>query len=198
MPSLTVEIQHIEPSKFFTDLAQTYVYIRDGEQTIKKLIAAPVGLIGTRAAVVGVQTQHRAISTGSDIGGYRKLSGLNVGMYATVLTTFSGTPIPTGEQPIEEYDRSGGTIEGVDSNGSTTVVAVRARKVVPGTQVCKVRMEVYHRTSGGTETLLDSWTTANLTSGFVDLSGTVTIRQSWVTGERIVLKAVGINLGIPP
>lgn len=198
MASLTIEIQHLTPSKFFTDLPMTYIHIRDGEKTAKNLITAPFGLMGARAATAGVLVEHAATSTGSDIGGYRKLSGVAVGQYTTVLTTFSGTPIPTGEQPIEEYDRSGGTIEGVDSNGSTTAIGVRARKVVPGTQVCKVRMEVYHRTSGGTETLLDSWTTGDLTSGFVDLSSTVTIRQSWATGERIVLKAVGINEGIPP
>lgn len=198
MASLTIEIQHLTPNKFFSDLPKTYIDVRDGEKTIKKLITAPVGLVGTRAAAAGILIQHRAISTASDLGGYRKLSGLSTGQYTTVLTTFSGTPIPLGEQPIEEYDRSGITIEDVDSNGSTTTIAVRARKAVPGTQVCKVRMEVYHRTSGGTETLLDSWTTGDLTSGFVDLSSTVTIRQSWATSERLVLKAVGINEGIPP
>lgn len=198
MASLTIEIQHIAPDKFSSDLRETYIGIRDGEQTAKGLITGPIGLAGTRAAVAGVLTEHRAIDTVSDIGGYRKLSGLTTGRYTTVLTTFSGTPIPTGEQPIEEYDRAGGTIEGVDSNGSTTTIAVRARKVVPGSQVCKVRMEVYHRTSGGTETEIARWTTGNLTGTFANLSSTVTIRQSWATGERIVLKAVGINEGTPP
>ena len=198
MATLDIDIQDLTPSKFDADLPKTFVDIRDGELAAKTGIIQ-LGVIPViQPAAAGTLVQHRATSTTSDIGGYRKLAGLSLGLYTTRTTTFDGTPIPTGEQPIEEYDRSGGVIEGVESNNSTETVGVRARKVTPGAQVCKVRMEVYHRTSGGTETLLGSFTTPDLTSSFANYEGEVTIDQAWATGERIVLKAVGINEGVPP
>lgn len=199
MPSLTVEMQEMTLDKFGTDLVRSYAQIRDGEVFRKTGVIQPVGVLPRiQAADAGILKKWSAFTTASDIGLYRSLFTSSTGQYQTRLTTFSGTPIPTGEQVIEEYATVIGAMDDVSVNGSTEELAVRAKKDVPGTQVCKVRVDVYHRTTGGTETLLAGFTTPELTSGFANYAGDVTFTRSWATDERLVVKFVGINLGIPP
>ena len=198
MASLDIEIQHINSSKFGFDTGRTYVNIRDGAVAGSMGIIQPVGIIPVPSASVGgTLRKHMAVGTLSNIGGYRKLTALAVGIFVTEKVTFTGTPIPTGELTIEEYATDAGVMDGIESNNSTVEAAVRARKVPDATEVNKVRVEVYHRTTGGTETLLGSFTTPDLTGSFVNYTGDVTINRSWATNERLVAKFIGINLGDP-
>ena len=161
----------------------------------------PVGMIPVgQAGVAGTLRKWRALSnSSSDIAGYRLLGQINTGVRQTLTVTFSGTPIPTGEELFDEYVTALGATNGHESNNSTTEVGIRGRKnIAGGTEVCKIRIDVYHRTTGGTETLLDSFTTPDLTNGtYVDFAGNVTINRAWGTDERLVTKFVGINLGDP-
>ena len=197
MASLDIEIQHINSSKFGFEAPKSYVNIRDGA------VAGSMGIIQLgiipvpSASVGGTLRKHTATGISSDISGYRKLIALSSGIFITEKVTFTGSPIPTGEQTIKEYATDAGVMDGIESNNSTVEAAVRARKVPDATEVNKVRVEVYHRTTGGTETLLGSFTTPDLTGSFVNYTGDVTINRSWGTNERLVAKFIGINLGDP-
>ena len=199
MASLDIEIQDLKAARFVLDSAQTYVEIRDGERDRRTGVIEPFGVIDVRPAVAGTLTLWFGRNLSSDVGGYRKLhSPAFLGIYVTRTVTFSGSPIPTGEQTISEYATDSSLMAGVSSNSSTTTASLRARKEVPGTQICKVRLEVYHRTAAGVETLLDSFTTPDLTGTFTQYTSGVTINRQWADGERLVMKAIGLNLGIPP
>lgn len=198
MAELDIEMRDIVRSKFGLDTATSFANIRDGEvigsMGIIQLGVIPVPIGG----VAGTLKTWNAESIASDlISGYRKLTALTVGLYATRTVTFIGSPIPEGELTIEEYATDVGDMDGIDSNNSTETVGVRARKVPDASEVNKVRVEIYHRTTGATETLLGSFTTPDLTGSFVDYTGDVTINRSWGTNERLVVKFVGINEGIP-
>lgn len=199
MASLDIEIQDLKTNRFVANSAQTYVEIRDGEAAAKTGVIEPIGVLDLRPAVAGTLTQWFGRDISSDVGGYRKLhSPAFLGIYVTRTVTFSGSPIPTGEQTISDYATGSSLMAGVSSNSSTTSASLRARKVTGGTQVCKVRLEVYHRTAAGVETLLDSFTTPDLTGTFTQYTSGVTINRQWADGERLVMKAIGLNLGIPP
>ena len=197
MASLDIEIMDNKRSKVVFDDAKSYVKIRDGE------VAGSMGIIQLgvipvpSAGSAGTLKTHFAEELASDISNYSKLTVLTAGERRIQKVTFTGSPIPTGEQTIEEYATDAGVMDGIESNNSTVEAAVRARKVPDATEVNKVRVEVYHRTTGGTETLLGSFTTPDLTGGFVNYTGDVTINRSWGTNERLVAKFIGINLGDP-
>lgn len=200
MASLTISIQDQETSKLLPVAAKTFARIQNGQVFPRTGVIHPTGIIPVpRAAVAGTTLFRSARDTASDIGGYRKLTSAIRGLFLTRTATFTGTPIPTGEQAIEEYATDAGDMDGVVSNASTREFGIRAQKDVGGgTEECYVRMEVYHRTTGGTETLLASWTTPNLTDAtWVDYTEDLTITQSWGTNERLVAKLVARNDGVP-
>ena len=198
MASLDIEMRDITRTKFAFDTAQSFTNIRDGEVVSSMGIIQPVGIIPVPSAgSAGTLKKHIAENLASDIGGYRKLTALTVGALGILKVTFAGSPIPTGEQTIEEYATAAGIMDGIESNNSTAEAGVQARKVPDGEEVNKVRVEVYHRTTGGTETLLGSFTTPDLTGSFVNYTGDITINRSWGTNERLVVKFIGINLGDP-
>ena len=201
MASLTIDFEHISSSKFITEPATSFAEIRDGE-----VAAVPLGMIISvgvipveQAGVAGTLNKHRAFATASaDIGGYRLLGGGTTGFLEALTVTFSGFPIPTGEELFDEYATALTIMDGVESNNSTTEVGIRGRKNVgAGAEVCKIRIDVYHRTAAGVETLLDSFTTPDLTSSFADYTGNIAVNQAWGTDERLVAKFTGINLGDP-
>ena len=198
MATLDIEIMDIKRSKIVFDPATSYVKIRDGAVVGSTGIIQPVGIIPVPSVgSAGTLKTHFAEELASDISNYSKLTVLTAGERRIQKVTFTGSPIPTGEQTIEEYATDAGVMDGIESNNSTVEAAVRARKVPDATEVNKVRVEVYHRTTGGTETLLGSFTTPDLTGSFVNYTGDVTINRSWGTNERLVAKFIGINLGDP-
>ncbi len=198
MASLDIEIQDLKSNRFIFNTPQTYVDVRDGEMAAQTGVIEPYGVIDLRPAVAGTLTQWFGRDATSDVGGYRKLySPAFAGIYVTRTVTFSGSPIPTGEQTISKYATDSSLMAGVSSNSSTTSASLRARKVTTGAQVCKVRLEVYHRTAAGVETLLDSFTTPDLTGTFTQYTSDVTINRQWADDERLVMKAIGLNLGVP-
>ena len=204
MATVTIDFQHVASSKFIFDTATSFAKIRDGEVAAVPLgMITPFGVIPVeQAAVGGILRKFRAFSNASaDIAGYRLLAKIDTGARGTLTVAFVGTPVPpTGEELFDEYVTVLGEMDGQESNNSTTEVGIRGRKdTAGGTEVCKIRIDVYHRTSGGTETLLDSFTTPDLTNGtYVDFTGNVTIDRTWGTDERLVTKFTGINLGVPP
>ena len=200
MATLDIEIQdRIATVKFAFGIAQTRGEIIDGE-AVRRTGIIQLGVIPViRAAVSGQSTKWYAWATSSDFN-YRTLINPppSVATFVTRTATFVGDPsIPTGELPIEQYITAIGDMDGVESNGSTVEFAVYARKVPDATEVNKVRVEAYYRTSGGTETKFGEFTTPDLTGSFVQYTGSFAFTQSWATNSRFVMKCIGINLGDP-
>lgn len=201
MATLDIEIQDWKAARFGFDTPQTYITVIDNEVLARSGVLRSIGILTTRTANSGSLEDWRCDEGPvSGISGYRrmKLGAAEFGDLQTRTTTFTGSPIPLGEQTIEKYASNAGDMTGFISRGSTATAHVRARKVVGSGETCKVRFELRHRTAGGTETVIGSFTTGNLTSGFVNYSDTFTVSRSWDTNERLVVHLIGINEGAPP
>ncbi len=200
MASLTIDMLQAATSKFIFVTPESYTQVRDGEAAAKTGIIRPTGILPViQAANAGTLATWNAFENAhADIAGYRLLAGILTGQFKQLRVTFVGDPaIPTGEMIFDEWATTAGAMDGVESNNSTVTASIRGRKTVPGTEECKIRIDIYHRTTGGTETLLDSFTTPDLTSSFANYTGDVTLDGSWADDELLVAKCTAINLGVP-
>lgn len=148
------------------------------------------------SAVAGTINKFTCKSTASDIGGYKVL-GRNLGYF--VITLISAVLVggaPPEESPLEEFATSSVEMQGKVSNGSTENLSVRAKRSA-GVGNVYVVVEAYHRTSGGTETEIASVKLGPLTASFADYSLGATITQAWTTSERLVIKFIARDEGVP-
>ena len=138
-----------------------------------------------------VTTNFYARTTASDIAGYRKLLTAN----ANTSTEYSGscTPPPTDacSFAIEEFATDAGAMDGITMTAETVTVRYRAKKSA-GVDPSHVTVELYHRTSGGVETLITSTDSADLGTSYANYTWSPTITKSWGTNERLVVKFIGV------
>lgn len=174
--------------------------IREGErQAHGPDIILPEGIMRPgESAVAGTLNKLFCSTSASGVGGYLLLTlgGLLFTTINDITAVLPGTS-PPEEDDLEEFTTSSITMQGKTSNGSTENLQVKAKKS-GGSENVYVVVNVYHRTAGGTETQIGTDKLGPLTTSFVVYTGSATITQAWVTSERIVVKFVARNEGIPP
>ena len=144
-------------------------------------------------------TLHEYIirNSASDISGYLLAEESNIvrGTSDQVVAAPNTGPFPQ-ENSFEEWSTAAGVMNGISSNGSTTAFKVEAKKAASPEDVW-LKIRAYHRTTGGTETLLDEDIVGPLDTTLTQYSVNLTISQSWGTNERLVIKYRIVNNGIP-
>ena len=90
-----------------------------------------------------------------------------------------------------------GDLEVTQSRNSTSTFSVYAKRDTASVEICVVHMEIYHRDSSGTYTLLDTWETSDLTTSFVQYTSERTINATFAENERLEIRFIGENQGAP-
>lgn len=176
--------------------AITKVVIVDGETAAGPLgVIQPFGVIPTRTpGSSGTPVNRFAKSNAHAIDGYRSLLG---GGFRGTFNDRFNTAQTNQTILIEEYATDAGDLDGVEVNGSDTDWVVSAKRSGT-TEDAAIEIRFYHRTSGGTETLLATAETTNLTTSFVTYTGMVNFTQSFGMNELLVVKFYIHNKGVAP
>jgi len=172
--------------------------IRDGERAAVPNIIRSKGTLPVQGDAGTVRTWLTINANHPIIGGYKKIQTSLPRDFdpQTIATSMpEAGPFPE-EVLIEEFASIAGQMDGEDSNTSTTEFWIVASKAATSSDA-KVRVDVYHRTTGGTETPLGSFTTPILTTSLVKYTECITITQSWLTNELLVFKYTAIDEGVP-
>lgn len=128
--------------------------------------------------------------TASSIAGYRKFlisTFLKTTNYDITVSIPDAGPYPE-EVAIEEFATDAGALDATVSNASTTTFSVRANHAGTGVNRVTIRADIYHRTSGGTETLINQTSFGPLTTTMAQYTNSVTLNYAWSTNERLVVK----------
>lgn len=117
--------------------------------------------------------------------------------HSPVAKSCGGNSLPINCE-IGVFTTAAGVMEGVSMNATVTV-RVRAKYSIasgqPPAASRRISVRYYHVASGGGETLLDSVSFGNLSTGYTNWSGPVTINQAWGAGEKFRVKYQGILQG---
>ena len=135
------------------------------------------------------------------ISGYKRLRFQNVGVDTVESVTFSSPPLE-GEKVFEEFATSAGDLNNIQVRNSTMTFNIKTLHTNSGAErSIKVYVKIYHRTSGGTETLLAEYTKEvglNITEdNWHIFSESVTINQKFLVNEILVIKYSVEDKGIP-
>jgi len=196
-----LQIRVLQPSFFFLDQIVCRGDIRDSDlpETRSALIQPPwIVPAGVGGSTGSLTTWHTLDTAHAVIGGYRRLVSVfgNHRSKSMTVTMPDVGPFPE-EVLFDEFATASGDMDGVDSVNETTTFVTRARRVLSGTEITNVRVDVYHREAEGGETLLGSFTTPDLSTSFVDYSGDVTANRAWADGDFTVFKYIARNQGTP-
>ncbi len=202
MAGINVTVRRFNAIGLGTFTTGTLNDIRDGETagSDAAMILRPVGLLAGGESTPGdpgILHQYIIRPAASDIGGYLKLEesiNYKANSDQVVASTNAG-PYPELTN-FEEFSTDAGLMDGIDGNGSTTAFRIQAKKA-SSTEDIFMRIKAYHRTTGGTETLLDEVDVGPLDTTLTEYTGDLTTTASWGTNERLVLKYVIVNNGIP-
>lgn len=139
-----------------------------------------------------ITTNWYARQNVSDISGYLRLRNANSNdLYVATCVTDGEVD---ADLPCEEWSTDAGDLDGVTMTAETVSILTRARWIKVGAPPNPLSVtamwELYHRTSGGTESLITSWSHA-LTTSYQNFSSSKTITKAWGTNERAVLKVWG-------
>lgn len=160
--------------------------IHDGQTRLAGVLLR--GIIDPVVSIPGSITSWRAKNANSDLAGYKKLI---TGFGFELSETLTGNCNPTSgpcEVAIEEFATDAGDMDDVRSNNSTTTFRFRGRYTgTPAPGVAELRCKVYHRNTGGSETLL-AWFSQAITLTTTNFTKEVTINKSWELNERLVVK----------
>lgn len=157
---------------------------------------ATKGYVDDRAAVVtnGARVYYLQESVASDIGGYKVALPTPPALNQhTTVTACSGT----GDTAVEEFATPLG-VPNITSLPSGTAIRHFHARVSAG--VARLKVELYKRTSGGTETLLRSGYSSNFSNTAIDeISWTFTDSSSHAMNatDRIVFKVFAARVSGP-
>ena len=179
--------------------SQTFFEVIDGE-VIASTLQPPIGgrVLRTRiVANAGDSTKwyafHQAHST---ISGYERLSTSNLGE----LTDEKCTAAALANCAIEEYATLAGNMNDVIINTVSTMDwSITAKKDPVSTNEVHIELKIFHRTTGGTETLIATIDTPNVTTSYVIYTGTwsVSSQVTFGSNEILVGKYRNFNTGTP-
>lgn len=174
--------------------------IRDGERQAHgpDIIMSEGMMRPGESAVAGTLRKFfcRNFASGTGAGYLTLTETLTYTTINNITANLPGTD-PPEEVDLEQFATLLSSMQGTTSNASTENLRVRAKKS-GGSENVYVVVEAYHRTSGGTETEIASVKLGPITTSMANYSLGATITQAWTTSERLVLKFIARNEGIPP
>jgi len=199
MATITGIVRDHTTNKSFIETAITRIDFKDGElarSVAVGVIRSPGVLPHGTAGSAGSTLIRNAKGTASDIGGYRDLqstAGVGFRSDRSAIAQTNQTIL------IEEYATDAGDLDGVNVTGVSALNwQVEARRAFSSIEDAVIEMRWYHRTAGGSETLLDTQETTNLTTSNATYNGTASITTSFATNERLVWKFFIHNKGVAP
>ncbi len=167
----------------------------------KGIIKAP-GLIYVEPGTSPSQQTWNAWNIASSISGYKVLAQSTSGTsdLTTVTAAFSTPPLLTLD--LEEFATAQNDLEGKQVRNSTMGFQISVKHTNSGAErSVKFFTKVYHRTSGGTETLLHTQETEvalNIAEDvFHQYAFDVLLNTQFFEDERLVIKCSAEDKGIP-
>lgn len=200
MPSFDLKLKIVTTSKFGLAEDRTKGALTADQRVARTGIILSPGMVDVGKAQAGATTHWYAwdlASTG--ISGYRRLRSVRVGLDASIDTTFTYPPLE--QHAIEEFATQAADLAGVQVRNSTMPFRIETLHTDTTDRNCEVTVDIYHRTSGGTETLLATYVeqvvrgfTANVWQVFTE---DVTLNTQFGPSERLVIKYSGEDKGVP-
>lgn len=191
MAGFNVYLQVLDGSKFIFASDYTYGKITNSNRNKLKRIIHHGGMVPkSQGTTTGSTTTWKAWFDASDISTYKKLK-TNDGIGLDI--TFTG--LTTTNPPYPQYTSSqyfatdAGNMNGVQSNTVTNTFRIYCRADAGmGLEQVFCECYVYHRTTGGTETLLTNFEVGPITIVNAVYDTDVTITSQFDTNERIVFR----------
>lgn len=205
MAGIVSRIQDIGASKFVIQDGLTWGEVIDGEVD-QEFFTPPLrnGILGggilnsNIPSSSGTATKWRAWHDAhATISGYEQLRTTTQGLPSE----HSCTAQTLNECAIEQYATTSGDMDDVRiTTLSTMDWSIRAKRDSSTSENSHIELNLYHRTSGGTETLMDSVITGNLTTSFVTYTGNWSVSTDFyfAPGSFLVFKYINVNTGVPP
>ena len=136
--------------------------------------------------------------TSSDLSGRILVEAVTFFGTTTVSAGFPNTgPFPE-EIELERFYTAAGLMDEITAVSSSSTMRPVASKDVLGTEEdVSIRLDVYHRTAEGVETLLDSEESSFLTTTLTQYNLSFVLNANWTTNDRLLVIVKGINYGIP-
>lgn len=204
MAGITGTIKDIQSSRRGVESSPSWIFYNDG------FVAATSGNVGIlyqegiipvsgSSGSAGTSTKVALIHTAnSTVLSYEVLSSPVTGISATHYCLAASNTTCN----IEQWATNTGTMDGVSINsGQDMDISISAKRNTNTTENAHLTLKFYHRTTGGTETLLDTVELPDLNKDTVyhDVIGTwsVSSNQAFATNELLVLKIIMNNDGIP-
>lgn len=197
-------VQDIEFNRRIAASAPSWVFFNDGFAAAStRMPIIQEGMIPTPEGVSqvdGTDTQlflvHEANVT---VAAYEVLDTTTTTGFVETDACAAGTDSSCA---VDEWATNTGVMDGVSINaGQTMDISISASRNTNTSEEAHLEVEVYHRTTGGTETLLDTVVLANLDTdmAFHNFTGTwsVSSDQAFATDELLVIKITNDNTGVP-
>lgn len=149
------------------------------------------GMVSQLTVPGGIKDLY-GVNVDSDLGGYKKIVPVNQAPTALFSGYVGATRFPgTWWADVEEFATDGGTMGGLIANGNATF-SYRSYWAKENTLLIPDQVRIYgymyHRTAGGTETLLDTCASA-VTQSETHYTDTMTANnRAFGTNERFVVK----------
>ena len=204
MASFDLFLEVHKTSRFGFDAPETYGALRYDERVPRKnLIHAPAGIVSVEPGTTPSEVVWVPWRILSGISGYDALQLTTAGVHdqASVKHTFTYPPLDP-EVALQEYVTGLNDLEGKQVRNSTMTFKITTKHThVLAERNIFVYTEVYHRTSGGTETLLKRTTTNvgfNIPENvFTLFTFDVTLNTRFRADERLVIKYRAKDGGVP-
>lgn len=191
MASFNVYLEVIQASKFFFQTGRSLAPVTD---TQRRRIIQDVGVIDNVQSTS--TTTFYLWDTTSDITGYRYLLTATAGLRVELSVAMDDTLEVPYEFALEEFTTQQNSMEGKNSRGTSTTFSMQAYHDGDPDRVVKIVVEIYHRTSGGTETLITEYEETISTTS-TTYTESVTLNATWQNDERMVIKVRARDEGIP-
>ena len=183
---------------------ETYVALKSDERVARKqLIHAPAGIVSVEPGTSPSAIFWNVWNITSGISGYKQLLTSSLGAHddTTIAHTFNFLPLDP-EVALEEFATEQNDLEGTQVRNSTMTFQIATKHTWTGTERnIFVYTEIYHRTSGGAETLLKRITTNvgfNIPENvFTSFTFDVTLNTRFREDERLVIKYRAKDGGTP-
>ncbi len=203
MPTFDVFLRIHTSSRDPSETPQTWGAVKSDERVARKSIIRAPGIISIEPGSSPAEVKWYPWTNTSAISGYRKLLTSTFGILdsTTVTHTFTFPPLDA-EAALEEFATDQDDIENTQIRNSTMGFQI-ATKHTNGGGERNIRLytRVYHRTSGGTETLLHTEDTEigfNITHDvWHNFAFNVTLNTHFKENERLVIKYAAEDKGVP-
>lgn len=150
------------------------------------------GMIYQIPRQLSILTKHPR-TTASDISGYSKLETAN-GSSGTIYACNVSAPFAgIRDCTAEEFATDAGDLDGILATSTNQTADFKAwyQRIAgaPAADIAQIILDFYHRTSGGTETLIETITRSITTSETQHANSFNLANQLFGTNERLVIKA---------